>query len=238
MMWRWIKQLPKFAFVAAVILGSSTLFGLWWVTHPHQSAGGGAAATENVAPKIARIEAHPKTVILVDNDLYDLDTGVIIFRGWLKEGTPIALYYDSASAKIVARYERGFVRYGLDGKEEATLIEKSPPAFSDNLKWALLERERDLWRADIDWTALKFLVARRLTSIEQFSNQFAANIVLSTETNAIIRNNGRLLRVNLASGEVKPASVSMLHLAKRRSPNGRYLLGEDRGRLFLLRCRC
>ncbi len=233
MILRLIRQFPKFALVAVVILGSTALFAFWWVSRPFKRGiAGPSAPVEDVAPKMARIEARPNSVLLVDNDLYDLDTGGVIFNGWLKEGIPLALFYDSQNGKIMARYERGFVRYSLDGKEEAAMVQKSPPGFSDDLKWAIYVKDRDLWRADIDWSLLRFQNDRRLTTIEQFNDQFAANLVFSTDKVLIIRNNAQLLRVDLESGDVKPTRMALLRIVKRRSPNGRYFWGEDHGSFF------
>src|SRR6266481_472396 len=184
MRWDFINKFTKFVLVFGVLVGSTALFAAWWLTHEAKRAfeNRRPAVVEDTRSKIARVESQPTRLLLVDNDLYDLDTGAVIFQGWLKEGTPKALFYDARAKKVLAQYERGFVRYGLDGKEEAALVQGFPPAFSDDLKWAVYPKERDLWRADVDWSEFKFKNERKLTAIEQFNEQyFAANIVLGTD---------------------------------------------------------
>lgn len=231
--WGIVKKFPKFVLVFGVIVGSSGLFGLWWFKHRALQAFYSPRPVEDIRPKIEHIEAAPKELVLVDNDLYDLETGALIFRNWLKGGEPNALFYDYGNKKIIARYERGYVRYALDGKQEAALLQKAAPAFSDDLKWAVYAKDRDLWRADIDWTNFTFQNERRLTSIEQFNETyFAANIMLGTDRVIVVRNLNQLLRVDLERGDVKPTRIPLGVVAKQRSPNGRYLIGTEHGQLF------
>lgn len=235
MNWGFVKAFPKFVLVLGVIVSSTVLFAGWWTMHRFKRALSSQrpALVEDVRQKVARIESNAKRLILVDNDLYDLDTGAIVFQGWLKAGTPLALFYDFSAKKVIARYEKGFARYGLDGKEEGVLAHKFQPAFSDDLKWAVYAKEKDLWRADVDWSGFEFINERKLTTIEQFNEQyFAANIMLGTDRTIIVRNMNQLLRVDLESGDVKPTRIPLGEIGKRRSPSGRFLVGLERSQFY------
>lgn len=234
MWWGFIKKFPKYVLVAGVLVGSTIAFGIWWFAHTAKkpSTIPQVELAKDTRTTLALIEEKPDHLLLVDNDLYDLDTGKLLFSNWLAHAGPNALFYDAAKKKIIARYERGYVRYPLDGKEEAALGNKFPTAFSDDLKWALYVKEKDLWRADIDWSAFTFQNDRRLTSIEQFNDQIFANVILSTDNVIVVRNLNQLLRVNLETGDVKPTRLPLGELGKRRSPNGRYMVGIDRGQFY------
>jgi hypothetical protein len=235
MRWGFIKQFPKLFLVCGVLLASTGLFATWWVTHraklaltnrPH-------LVTEDIAPKVARVVEAPKRLLLVDNDLYNLDTGVVIFNNWLKGGTPAALFYDAQAKKVIARYERGFVRYRLDGEEDAVLVQKFQPAFSHDFRWAVYAKEKDLWRADIDWSGFRFANERKLTAIEQFNElYFAKNVILGGGKAMIVRNMNQLLRVDLESGDVQPTRVPVGEIGKRRSPSGGFLVGVQGGQFY------
>jgi hypothetical protein len=234
MRWGFIKKFPKFVLVAGVLVGSTIAFGIWWFAHSTKktTASHQVEVAEDARGKLALIEEKPDHLLLVDNDLYDLDSGTLLFSNWLAHAGPNALFFDHAKKKIIARYERGYVRYSLAGKEEATLGGKFPTVLSDDLKWALYVKEKDLWRADIDWSAFALQNDRRLTTIEQFHDQVFANVILSTDNVAVVRNLNQLLRVNLETGEVKPTKLPLGELGKRRSPNGRYMVGIDRGQFY------
>jgi hypothetical protein len=236
MILRLIKQFPKFALVLGLVVGSSVAFGFWWFGRSPKktvtTASQQAEAVESLRPKLALIETKSDHLLLVDNNLYDLDSGSVVFTNWLRYPGPDALFFDSARKKVIARYERGYVRYSLEGKEEATLGQKFPTAFSDDLKWAVYVKEKDLWRADIDWSAFAFQNDRRLTSIEQFHDQVFANVILSTDNVAVVRNLNQLLRINLETGEVNPTRLPSGGLGKNRSPNGRYMVGIERGQFY------
>jgi hypothetical protein len=234
MRWNFIKKFPKLVLVAGVLVGSTIAFGIWWFSRTVKTTAAShqVEAIETSRPKLALIEEKPDHLLLIDNDLYDLDTGTLLFSNWLAHAGPNALFFDHARKKIIARYERGYVRYSLNGKEEASLGNKFPTAFSDDLKWAVYVKERDLWRADIDWSAFTLQNDRRLTSIEQFNDQVFANVILSNDNVAVVRNLNQLLRVNLETGEVKPTRIPSGNLAKGRSPNGRYMVGIDRGQFY------
>ncbi len=233
---RGIRQFPKWALVAVVLVGSTALFGVWWFARKARQAipdRPPAVVAENLAPKLGLIESKPGRLLLVDNDLYDLDSGAILFKEWLKRGMPLELFYDAKSKKILARYERGFIQYSLDGREAGTLLQRYPPVFSDDRKRMFFVKEKDIWRADVDWSAFKLSNEQRVTSIEQFSEaSFAQNIQFGTDRFVIIRNVNQLLRVNLETGDVKPTRVDLTYIAKRRSPDGRFLFGVSGGQIY------
>jgi hypothetical protein len=235
MKWAWIKQFPKFALVIAVLVLSTGLFGYWWITREAKrtTRDRPTSPVEDIGPKLALIESKPGHLLLVDNDLYDIDTGTVIFRNWLKEGPPLKVLYDDRSKKIMARYERGFIRYALEGKTEVTLSQKLPPLFSTDLKSALFVKDKDLWRAEVNWQDLKLETEKKITSIEQFYEQnFAANVLLRTEKTLVVRNLNQILRVNLETGEVHPTKIRLDDMGNRRSPDSKWLVGTDRGQFY------
>lgn len=235
MNWNWLRDFPRFALVFLLIGGSSIAFCAWWWFHSLKKAEVAArpAQIEDVAQKIAKIESDWRNLFLVDNDLYDLSNGEVVFRNWLKEGVPQKLYYDTKAKKFFARYERGFVRYDEKGTVEASLLQRNKPAFLDDLGSAIYSKDKDIWRADVDWNTLKFTNERKITAIEQFSDLYLAdNLILSTDKTLIVRNMNKVLRVNLENGEVKPMRFSLLDIRKRRSPDGKSAVGLDGGQFF------
>src|SRR5262249_47558511 len=152
--------------------------------------------------------------------------GEVVFQAWLSKGVPIRLWWESATKTLLADYERGFVRYGPSGEEKATAADRYPIGLSDKRQWVIFARERDLWRADINWSDLKFENERKITSIGQFiESGFAANIMAGTDKMILVRNMNRLLQVNLETGDVHPIKVPLGEIGKRRSPDGRYVVG-------------
>ena len=177
--------------------------------------------------------SKPGRLLLVDNDLYDIDTGALIFKHWLKEEMPQRLFYDAAAKKFLAQYERGFVRYALNGTAEATLVQKSKPAFADDLKWVVYAKNRDIWRADVDWKEFKFVNERKVTAVEQFNDQyFADNIVVGTDKTLLVHNINKVLHVNLETGEVKPMQISLQEISKRKSPDSKAVVGLENGKFY------
>jgi hypothetical protein len=236
MIWAWLRKAPKIALVLFVFVGSNALFGIWWLSRPGKQSGyGGApvAAVVDNGPKILRIEAAPERLILVDHDLYDLDSGAVIFRNWLQKDMPQRLFYDADAKKMIAQYQLGFVRYNLDGTVQATLLQQFEPAISKDLKWILYVKDKDIWRADIDWDGFKLVNERQITSIEQFWPQnFAENIMFWTDKSLVVRNLATLLGVNLETGNVTPVRIPLNEIAKRRSPDGKRVVGAENGVLY------
>ena len=235
MNWRFVKAFPKYALVLIVLLGSTVAFGLWWFLHSAKNAfyGGRPVPVEDIGPKLALIEAKYDRLILIDNDLYEIDSGTVIFKNWLKVPMPLELFYESKSKKFIGHYERGFVRFGLNGVVEGDLGGKFKPAFSDDLKWMVFAKGKDIWRADIDWAAFKPVNERKVTAIEQFHEaSFAENIMLGTEKTLVVRNMMKLLRVNLETGDVKPVRLNINGIRKHRSPDGKRLVGLEKGQFY------
>jgi hypothetical protein len=231
---RLVGQFPKWALVVTVLVVSTGLFGFWWFTRGgKRAAAGPSAAVEDISPKLNLIESKWQRLLLVDNDLYDIDSGKPVFRHWLKDGMPLRLFYDPATKKMIAQYERGFVRYGLDGREEAVLTQRSTPAFTPGLKSVVFAKDKEVWRADVDWQAFKFANERKVTSIEQFNElNFAANIILLTDKTLVVRNFTTLLRVDLDGGSVKPMRIPLGDIGKRRSPDSKWVVGTQSGQFY------
>lgn len=232
MRWGWIWKTPKWALIIVLIVGSTIAFGAWWFIHSAKKAffDGLNRPGEDIGPKIALVEAKKDRLLLIDNDLYDLDTGALIFKSWLKKGMPGRLFYSAETKKFIGQYEKGFVRYGPSGEADAMLLEKFKPAFSDDLKWAAFARSKDIWRADVDWKEFKFVNERKVTAIEQFNETyFADSIFLGTDKTVVVRNANKLLRVSLETGDVKPVQISLNGIAKRKSLDGKYAVSLERG---------
>ena len=179
------------------------------------------------------IEGREGRLLVVDNDLYDLDSGAVLATGWLEKGMPEKLFYDSETKKFIAQYERGFVRYASNGAAEATLGFKFKPALSDDLKAMVFVKGKDIWRAEIDWKEFKLANERKVTAIEQFNEaSFAENIILGTEKTLVVRNLMKLLRVNLETGDVKPVRMNIGGIRKHRSPDGKSVVGFEKGQFY------
>lgn len=233
MRWGFIRQFPKYALVIGLIVGSTVLFALWWFVFRSDRNSIRTIPVEDLAPKIAHVEAHWERLVLVDNDLYDIENGALIFRRWLKEGMPEKLYFDATAKKFVAQYQAGFVRYGAIGAVEAKLFLKDKPAFSDDFRWVLFVREKDIWRADVDWKELRLVNERKLTSVEQFNDQhFADNIVLRTDKTLLVRVLNKVVHVDLGTGAVQPMDMSLNGISKRISPDSKAVVGVENGRFF------
>jgi hypothetical protein len=234
MSWRWVKAFPKIALVFVILVGSTLAFAFWWVLlrKPKNTAQFQRAPVEDLGPKIAEAEAKMGSLILVDNDLYDVESGHLIFRNWLKHGMPSKLFWEPASKTVMAQYPLAFVRYGLDGAEKGSLGEKHRFAIADDYKWFVFAKDKDIWLADVDWASMK-LAERKVTSIGQFNDQFfAENIILGTEKTLIFRNLNQILRVDLKNGEVHPMKIPLQEIGKRRSPDSKSVVGLQNGQFY------
>lgn len=231
--WGFFRQFPKYALVIGLIVGSTVLFALWWLFRTPKDSKGQPIPVEDFAPKIAHVEAHWERLVLVDNDLYDIENGALIFRRWLKDGMPEKLFYDATAKKFLAKYPAGFVRYGAIGAVEAKLFLKDKPAFSDDFQWVLFAREKDIWRAEVNWKELRLVNERKLTSVEQFNDQyFADSIVLRTDKTLLVRVLNKVLHVDLGTGAVQPMDMSLNGISKRISPDSKAVVGVENGRFF------
>ncbi len=231
--WALAKQFPKYALVAGIIVGSTTLFGMWWLLHRGKNTAAAKPVTVDITRQLSLIASKPERLLLVDNDLYDLDNGQPVFKKWLKHSAPLRLFFDGKEKKLIARYEQGFVRYNLDGSDDAQMSHKEKVAFSDDLKWVVFARAKEVWRADVDWNAFKIINERKVTSIEQFyETYFTENILIGTEKTLIVRNLNTLLRVNLETGNVKPTRIPLGDIGKRRSPDNKWVVGTLNGQFY------
>jgi hypothetical protein len=239
MWWALLRKFPKYALVAAVLSVSTGLFAFWWFTRsPKKQAAKVAQQAEvqaDTTQRAARAESKIGKLLLVDNDLYDLDTGEIIFKNWLSKGVPQRIGYEEGKTTLLAQYAQGLVRYRWDGSVIAALELRFPLVLTPDESAVLFVKEKDVWRADLDWSALKLTNERPVTTIRQFLDvHFAANILLHTAKTLVVRNLNTLLRVNLETGEVHPIRFGLMNIAKQRSPDHRSLLAVDRGQLACL----
>ncbi len=233
MNWRIIKQFPKFAVVGAVFIISTGLFVFWWMTkkpaRPQQERVDYRKIEK--AAKVAALPAKMGWLALVGKDLYDVSTGERIFQDWLN-GIPQRLFYQPETNKLMVQVERGIMRYGIDGRKDGAMGETSPPAFSSDGKRAMFVRDGDIWLADVDWNAFAFSNERQATKLGQFvPNYFEPNVRLFSEEALIMRLQNKLIRVDLQNGDIQPVKIPQLNVPKRRSPNGRYMLNEEGGKL-------
>jgi hypothetical protein len=227
------RQTPKWAFVVTVLVVSTALFAFWWVTRkkPHSPQQRAQIAADNSA-MLAKLESRIDRLLLVDNDLYDVETGELYLKSWLKEGVPARLFFDRESKKLIGQVPNGFVRIGLDGITEAMMLEKFPVVVSDKREWIVFARDKDLWRADVDWKEFRFTGERKLTGISQFFEQhFAGNIVMASDRTLLVRNMNVVLRVNLETGDVKPVRLPLMK-QKAKSPDGQRFIAQDGRQLF------
>ena len=231
---RFLRAFPKYFIAVAVIVASVTTLVIWKFRHGVNSLFAGLFAPS--APRIRReplIEGREGRLLLVDNDLYDLDSRAVLATNWLEKGMPEKLFYDGSARKFIAQYGNGFVRSATNGAAEALLLRKSKPVFSDDLKWAVFAKGKDIWRADVDWKELKLVNEKKVTAIEQFNEAtFADNIMLGTEKTLVVRSSNTLLRVNLETGDVKPVRMNISGIRKHRSPDGKNLVGLEKGQFY------
>lgn len=235
MIWRFLRSVPKFVFALAVVVASLALLFFWNVRRSVRQTAARIqpAQVEDNTARQALVASKPLRLLLVDNDLYDLDTGAIIFKNWLQDGMPGKLFWEAGSKTMLAEYERGFVRYRLDGTEEKALPQKYPYGIADDYKWIVYARDKDIWRADVDWRALELVNERKVTSIGQFNHQnFAMNIVLGTDKTLLIRSMNKVLHVDFVTGAVKPMDLFLEQIGKRRSPDSKGIVGLENGKFY------
>lgn len=236
MRWRFLKEFPKIALVIGVLVISTIGFLIWRATYRARhmlDAFNRPLPVEDLRPKMAKVEGGHEHMLLVDNDLYDVDTGEVVFRNWLAKGMPTKLFWEPDSKTVLAEYERGFVRYGLYGKEVASLGLNHPFGIADDRKWIVYSKDRDIWRADVNWKDLRLENEHKLTSLGQFNDQnFAGNIMLGTDRTLVVRNMNQILRVNLETGDVHPTKLPLLEIGKRRSPDSKYVVGLQNGQFY------
>ena len=235
---RLLKAAPKWALVLGVLVVSTTLFVGWWLLRnaqaPRQPIQPGitVAATptiqEEVQRKAARLPEQLSWLALVGADLYNIQTGELIFANWIG-GVPQRLFYQKETNRLMAQTERGVLRFALDGSKDGMLGDPAaPPAFTHDGKQAMFVRGGDVWVADVDWKGFRFTNERQVTKLGQFNGAFfSQNVLMGTEKAILVKVQNQLVRVDLLTGAVEPQRIPLNDLTKRRSPNGRYLIGDD-----------
>lgn len=243
MNWRLLKAFPKYALVVGVLVISTGLFAAWWV---FRSAGSPAATPvrsdlgmkvdvrrEEVKQKAASLPQKMGWLALVGSDLYDVSTGELIFQNWLG-GVPQKLFYQPATNRLMAQTERGVIRFATDGSKDGVMGEGSPSAFTHDGKQAMFVKGGDVWVADVDWKGFRLTNERQASKLGQFHPAFfAQNVMLGSDKALLVRLQGQLARVDLLTGEVQPQRIPVNDLAKRRSPDGRYLIGDDGKNIYV-----
>ena len=237
MLWKLIKSLPKVALVLGVLLASTGMFAWWWYFHSpvrrEENRVWQEHKQEEVRKTVAEVDTRMGHLLLIDDDLFDLDAGRVFFQHWLSGGVPKQLYFDAETKKLIAFYGGGFVRYALDGTKETALARQYPMVFSDDLKTAWFCKDKDIWRADLDWQGWKLINEKQLTTIGQFSDPyFVGNIFFRTDKTLVMRGTNKLLRVSLETGDVHPTKLPFIKSRKQRSPDNKSLVGAGRKEFY------
>jgi len=234
MLRRLFQTVPKYAFAALILLIGVGSFAFWKLKKKVEApASNIAAKAVDDAGELPSIESASDVLVLADNDLYDVAKGQLLRRGWLKHGMPLKLFRLPGEKKFLAQYERGFIRYDLEGGVDAELPNLPAPAVADDYKWAVFSRGGDIYRVDIDWPAMKLVHERRVSAIGGFHDRFFAdNIIIGTDKTLIVRNANRLVNVNMETGAVKPMDLSQQQIIKRRSPDSKRVTGLEKGNFY------
>lgn len=235
-----IEAFPKLAIAIGVFVLSTGMFAFWWFTRSSGTSSGRTQygpPVEDVRQQIAAtLPAKIGWLALVGTDLYDISTGELLLAGWMN-GVPQKLFYQPGTNKLMVHAERGVMRYGLDGRKDATMGENSPPAFSEDGKRAMYIRDGDLWLAEVDWKAFRLLGERQATKGGQFNpNFFASQLQLFTENSLITGQGRQFLHVDLKQGDIRQVKLPDTQLIRRRSPDGGVAFGEQAGKLVLFDC--
>ena len=237
MNWRIIKAFPKYAIAIGVVVLSTGLFGVWWWFKRSTSLPVFAqTAPAVVAATKAKADALPAKLgwlALVDGDLYDISTGELIFRNWLR-GVPQRVFYYPESRHLMVQSERGMMRFGLDGKQDGVMGEEAPATFTNDGGLAMYVKGGDIWIAGVDWTAFKFINERQATHYGQFyAPYFSVNVSLASEKACLVNVQNKLLRVDLSTGDLQQTKISPYIKAKLRSPDCKVLVGEAADKIFV-----
>ncbi len=228
--WRFIKQFPKIALVLGVFVVSTGLFGFWWYFKRSQTQKENVVKDDSAKQKVEAVaEVIPSmegNLLVADGDLYQLDSGKLLLKNWFKEAMPAKLFLDAESGKLIARYDRGLARFNLAGKREAAIGGRYGLAINDRMDFVTFAKDKDVWKASIDFHEFKLVDEQRVTTTAGFMEQFFAdNIILGTEKMLIVRNMNQLLRVNMVTGEVTSTRIALTGLKNQRSPDGAILVG-------------
>ena len=235
--WALAKQFPKYALVLGIIISSTALFACWWLFRsrpksPEQRQDD-AARRAAIARNAVKAETLVDYLFLADDDLYEAKEGTLLFKNWLHGDHPLRLFYDAKTKRILGQYKEGFARYAFDGTREAAMMMANQPEFYDGFKHIVFAKQKNVWSAEVDWQNFCFTNERQVTTINSFyEGNFADNIQLLTNKTLVVRSLNNLLRVDLANGNVKPVRIPLKDIAKRRSPDNRWIVGTMPGQFF------
>lgn len=226
-MWRVIKQFPKFLLVFVVLVGSTFWFWWWW-NHRVTATPQVQQVPTPVEEKAPDLASRVGRLFVANGDLYDVDTGEVVIKRWLKGDAPLRLWFEPVSGKIIGNQGGSFARYNLNGSREGVINAKSGLVVNEEAKIALFAKERDIWRSEIDWQEFKLVNERRVTSVGQIMESFfIQNILMGSDKTLVLRNMNTNLRVNLDTGEVAPVKPKYGKAVTSRSPDGAMMAGED-----------
>ncbi|MGB8168460.1 MAG: hypothetical protein WCF18_13265 [Chthoniobacteraceae bacterium] len=236
MIWRLIRNAPKYSVAALLFVVPAALLAFWWFTRTPPARPGVPIPTPapvDVSDEVAKVKLNHGRLVLADNDLYDSETGKLIFTGWLKEGMPVKLFWEKETATVLAQYELGFVRYAPDGSVKTKLLREFAFGVADDYRWITFPKEKDVWVADVDWPTLALKNERQLTTLGQFNERYyAANIILGTDKTLIVRNLNQLLRIDIQAASVHPTRIPLNEIAKRVSPDSKSVVGLQNGKFY------
>lgn len=230
MNWSLIKQFPKYAIAVGLLLFSTVFFGLWWMLRSSSTE-----AIVEVAPlSIAELNEKMGGLVLVGNDLYEVVSGQLIAKNWLEGGPPPNIFYNKKTERLFSAAPAGFVQFSLAGKRLATLEVPSTLVVTDDLKTIFYAKAKDIWRAEVDFTDFKLINEHQITRMGTFYDRlFSDNLCMMSKKFLLFRNQNQLLRINIETGDVKPAQVSGVDLVRARSPDGQILLGMEGMNFFI-----
>ena len=226
MNWRTLFQsFPKYAIALAVVIVSTGIFGLWWVMRGSPAKPQASKPAQGRTEKAAVLPQKLDHLALVGPDLYDIQSGELLFRNWLR-GTPQRVFYHPGGNHILVQAERGIMRFGLDGKPDGVMAVESPPAFTNDGSLAMYIRDGDIWLAEPDWAAFKFTHERQVTRYGQFyAPFFSANVPLASEKACLVNHQNQLLRVDFTTGDLQQVGLPLDLNMRLRSPDCKMLVG-------------
>jgi hypothetical protein len=237
MNWRIFKAFPKYAIALGVVVLSTGLFGAWWFfkrSMPRwEFAKPDPAVVAEIKKKADSLPDKLGWLALVGTDLYDISTGELIFKNWLR-GIPLRVFYYPESRHLMVQAERGIMRFGLDGNQDGVMGVETPPAFTNNGSQAMYVKDGDIWIAGIDWTAFKFINERQATHYGQFyAPYFSVNVALASDKACLVNVQSKQLRVDLSTGDLQQTKITPYIKAKLRSPDCKVLVGDDGEKFFV-----
>lgn len=240
MMIRALKAFPKAFVIVSVLVLSTGLFGFWWwfgggqTTPPADIAAPPAPSTTTAereepndrAQIASTLPERVGNLLLINRDLYDVESEELLIENWLNGAEPLAIFFDEKQQKFIGKFPSGLARYHLDGSEAGTIASRNGILFPEDFDFAIYADGGDVWKASIDWTEFKLTNPIQVTSVGSFSDRsFAQNTLLGTDRFLVVRNQNQFLRIGLETGEVVTTVMDMNGLGSRRSPSGDMMVG-------------